>query len=63
MFKKIFSPNTDDRITFSKIREHSLFVKYFPVAHQPSKVLYSKKFQSKVVQKAKDMMKTKNPKA
>jgi hypothetical protein len=44
LFKKIFNPNPDDRITFSQIREHLLFAKYFPVVHQPSRVLYSKKF-------------------
>ena len=31
LFKKIFNPNGEDRITFYKIKEHPLFAKYFPV--------------------------------
>lgn len=62
LFKKIFNPNSDDRITFAKIREHPLFAKYFPVADNASKILYGKKFQSKIVQKAKEGIKSKNPK-
>ncbi len=62
LLKKIFNPNGDDRITFAKIREHPLFAKYFPVADKASKILYGKKFQSKIVKKAKELMKSKRPK-
>ena len=30
LFKKMFDPNGQDRITFAKIRQHPLFVKHFP---------------------------------
>lgn len=63
LFKKIFNPNPETRITFSQIREHPLFVKYFPVVHQPSRILYGKKFESKVVQKANHLAKSKPQKA
>lgn len=63
LFKKIFNPNPETRITFSQIREHPLFVKYFPVVHQPSRILYGKKFESKVVQKANHLAKNKPQKA
>lgn len=53
LFKRIFNPNADDRITFAKIREHPIFAKYFPVVDNASKILYGKKFLSKIVQKAK----------
>lgn len=39
-----------------------MFVKYFPVTDNASKILYGKKFQSKIVQKAKELIKSKNPK-
>jgi hypothetical protein len=63
LFKKIFNSNPENRITFSQIREHPLFVKYFPVVHQPSRILYGKKFESKVVKKANQMTKNKPQKA
>lgn len=53
LFKKIFNTNGDERITFAKIREHPLFLKYFPVIEEASKILYGKKFQSKILAKGK----------
>ncbi len=53
LFKKIFNTSDDDRITFAKIREHPLFAKYFPVVDTASKILYGKKFQSKILLKGK----------
>lgn len=31
LFRKIFNPDGEERITFLKIRSHPLFSKYFPV--------------------------------
>lgn len=57
LFKKIFNTNADDRITFSQIRQHPLFAKYFPVLDNASKILYGKKFQSKILMKGKEQKK------
>lgn len=43
LFKKIFNENTQKRITFSEIRQHPVFGKYFPKA---SVILYRNKFES-----------------
>jgi hypothetical protein len=53
LFKKIFNTNAEDRISFHDIRQHPLFKKYFPVIEEASKILYSKKFQSKIIAKTK----------
>ena len=48
----MFDLDPDNRITFSDIRYHALFKKYFPQVNQASKTLYSKKYQpSKIVKK------------
>ena len=53
LFSKIFTVDADDRITFYQIRSHPLFKKHFPVIEEASKILYTKKFQSKIVAKHK----------
>jgi hypothetical protein len=48
----MFELDPDRRITFSDIRKHPVFVKHFPIVHEASKILYSKKFQpSKIIKK------------
>lgn len=52
LFKKMFELDPDRRITFSDIRKHPVFIKHFPIVHEASKILYSKKFQpSKIIKK------------
>ena len=51
LFKKMFDPNPDKRITFSQIRQHSVFSKHFPDGAGNSKFLYDnklKKFKSNI---------------
>lgn len=49
----MFDLDPDNRITFSDIRKHPVFVKHFPVVAEASKILYSKKFQpSKIIKKS-----------
>ena len=53
LFKKMFDLDPDNRITFSDIRRHPVFIKHFPVVAEASKILYSKKFQpSKIIKKS-----------
>ena len=42
----MFCIYTDKRITFSEIRQHPVFKKYFPKASQASELLYQNKYQS-----------------
>ena len=51
LFSQIFNTDIDNRITFSDIRRHPIFAKHFPVVAEASKILYGKKFQSKIVKK------------
>ena len=30
LFKRIFTPEAEERITFSEMRKHAIFEKYFP---------------------------------
>ena len=52
LFSKMFEVDPDKRITFSEIREHSLFSKHFPMVTPASKILYANKFKSKIVQQS-----------
>lgn len=52
IFSKMFDVNPDTRITFSDIRRHPIFAKFFPIIHEDSKILYSKKFQPSKIIKA-----------
>lgn len=57
----MFDLDPENRITFSDIRYHALFKKYFPVVNQASKILYSKKFQpSKIIKRMADPKKKPN---
>jgi len=58
LFKSMFELDPEKRITFSDIRRHPVFIKYFPVVAEASKILYSKKFQpSKIIKKEKKVAK------
>lgn len=54
LFKRIFDTDPESRITFSDIRRHPVFAKLFPVVHEASKILYSKKFQPSKIIKGKN---------
>ena len=59
----MFELEPDDRITFSDIRRHPVFIKHFPVVAEASKILYSKKFQpSKIIKASKKVEAYKSPK-
>ena len=59
----MFELEPDDRITFSDIRRHPVFLKHFPVVAEASKILYSKKFQpSKIIKASKKVEAYKAPK-
>ena len=45
----MFELDVDERITFSDIRRHPVFVKHFPIVAEASKILYSKKFQPSAI--------------
>jgi hypothetical protein len=47
----MFTVDGNDRITFSEIRKHPVFVKHFPVVPEASKILYGSKFKSRIVKK------------
>ena len=42
LFEKIFNPDPKNRLSFSDIRKHPVFSKYFPVVTQACKILYCK---------------------
>ena len=63
LFKRIFDPNGETRITFAEIREHALFEKYFPILenNHASRILYGNKFQSKIIKPKKSQGKEDDP--
>lgn len=59
----MFDLDPDRRISFSDIRRHPVFSKYFAVVSEASKILYSKKFKqqpSKIMKKADKKMPVEN---
>jgi len=61
LFKRMFDTDPERRITFSDIRKHPVFAKHFPVVHEASKILYSKKFQPSKIIKGKNTSRFSNP--
>lgn len=45
LFRKMFHPDPNKRITFAEIREHSVFKKHFPEGADKSKVIYANKLK------------------
>lgn len=43
LFKKIFEPQRQKRITFSEIREHSVFKEFFPEGAAILEIVYRNK--------------------
>ena len=45
LFRKIFHPEPNKRITFAEIREHNVFKKHFPEGADKSKIIYENKLR------------------
>lgn len=53
MFKRIFEPNINKRMTFYELRQYPVFSKYFPDPCPSSIILYSQANQEKNKEKIK----------